>query len=521
MAIKLPVGAFDSPAGWWNYVTLTLQRRDQPAPWRDQYQMLRAYYLNNGLYKILADLLSATGLEAVKPIRNPAYRVVEFYASKLWPGKLPAALPIVADNAALAPAIEQLWEWSNWSNEKQTAVRWFATTGDMFIKCATNVSERRPQATRVYMQNIDPEVVTDFGRDERGYLTMIRLDIPQVDEDEVGRTRAVMYTEVWDKDLQSFRVWRHRQAAGTPLRDLGAPEQEVPFAALGIDFVPFVWQPFRSIGDERGLGAYTAQIEKIDHVNRQATRLAYMLFRHNRALWALKANQVDKMGRPLPPPAFAGDTGATGSYMGLMELGEDDVIGLPGMSELQPLVAPVNYADALAVLQSDMAELENDLPELAYYRLREMTQVSGRAARTMLGDTSDRLLEARGNAENALVRAHQMCLTIGQQAGLFPALGGTYESGAFRHEFMEREVFPSDEYEISETVKMYTDSGVPLPTAARMAGWSEEQIEALEKDRKAEDKRNADMAQTMVDQARQSFDQEGANEADNTPTEGA
>lgn len=509
MAVRLPVGAFDSPAGWWNYITLTLYRRDMPAPWRDQYRMLRAYYLNNGLYEILSELLRASGLKDIKPIRNPAYRVVEFYASKLWPGKLPAALPIVAENEAIIEPIQQIWEWSNWSNEKQTAVRWFATTGDLFIKCATNVSGRRPEATRVYMQNIDPEVVTDFSKDERGYLTMIRLDIPQVEEDEAGQAHPITYTEVWDKDLQLMRIWKHRQAEGTSLRDLGEPVRQVPFSAFGIDFVPFVWQPFRSIGDERGLGAFTAQLEKIDNINREATRLAHMLFRHNRALWALKANQVDKMGRPLPPPSFEGL--AEG-----LEYDDDDIIGLPGMSELQALVAPINYADALAVLESDMRELEADLPELAYYRLREMSQVSGRAVQAMLGDAQDRLVEARGNAEAALVRAHQMCLTLGLNAGLFSGLNGTYEDGSFRHDFMERPIFGPDEFEVAQTVHTYAQAGIPVMTAARMAGWSDEQIAALEQDRAEEDRRSADMAQQMVDQARRGFDQEGANADDDT-----
>ena len=99
-AIKLMaslIGAFSSWSAWWNYVTLTLNRgQEEEASWRNQYNYLRAYYLSNGLYDVLRESFREIGYtpEALRPLRNPAYRVVEFYAAKLWPGALPDALPI-------------------------------------------------------------------------------------------------------------------------------------------------------------------------------------------------------------------------------------------------------------------------------------------------------------------------------------------------------------------------------------------------------------------------------------------
>lgn len=70
---------------------------------RDLYHLLMAYYESNGLYDDLSRNLFNVGQisPAMKSLRNPAYRIVEFYASKVWPGTLPSALPIVADRVSI------------------------------------------------------------------------------------------------------------------------------------------------------------------------------------------------------------------------------------------------------------------------------------------------------------------------------------------------------------------------------------------------------------------------------------
>src|SRR5690606_24097474 len=110
-------------------------------------------------------------------------------------------------------------------------------------------------------------------------------------------------TEIWDK--VGWRVYEHQQDEGTPANRLGEPVDTGLLADFDIDFVPFVWQPFRAVGDERGANAFINSLDKIDEANRQATRLSEMLFRHNRALWALTANAVDPAGRPLPAPRLS------------------------------------------------------------------------------------------------------------------------------------------------------------------------------------------------------------------------
>lgn len=494
---------------WWSYVTLSLQRDEKEAPWRDQYNMLRAYYLNNGVYEVLRHLFSEFGVEKdeLKELRNPAFRVVEFYAAKLWPGALPDALPLDSENEALAPLIEQIWQWSNWGVEKQICARWFATYGDLFIKVATNVDvdDDADIPTRVFLQNIDPRYVTTFDADERGYLTYIRLDIPQTRrvDDEL---EAYTHTEIWSKRDGTYRLWEHKYGVDADLAYLGAPDSEEPLARFGINFVPVVWAQFRPIGEERGSSAFSLQISKIDEANRLATRLHQMMFRWNKPTWALEANSVDGSGRPMPPPKLGDGPGEE------IELDDDTMLKLPGHSKLSPLIPNLNYAAHLETLNAQLSELKADLPELAYSDMRDR-ELSGRAIRSLLGDAVDRLLEARGNAETALIRAHQMALTIGVQTELFDSGIGTFEGGQFDHSFRERDPFPLSLEEKATAAKQLTDAGFPRMFAARYLELTDEEMANLEADLLAEEVQRVNFASLSLDAAERQFN---AGQANNT-----
>jgi hypothetical protein len=450
---------------------------------RELYKLLDAYYLNNGLYDYLQQALyeEAIWKEALKPLRNPAKRTVEFYVAHLWPGALPAALPIKADNARIVEPIQQIWKWSNWGANKQLAARWHAKYGDLFIKVSESTAR-----DQVYFQLIDPQYVSDFDTDHRDFMTYIRVDIPQQKRvnDEI---KSYTWTEVWDKATSSFRAWEHTKGIDAEIDQLGtaqitrtlAPGEGDEF--VGVDFVPFVHAKFMDIGEDRGAGAFTLALDKIDEANRKATRLAQILFRYNKALFALKANMMDSSGRPLPAPRVGGASGDPGDG-DTIELGDDRLIRLPGMSELQALVPNIDYSSHLEALKADLEELEVDLPELMYYRLQDKTgSPSGRALQLLLGPAIARVEEARGNAETALARADSMALTMAQNAGIFTGLGD-YAAGDFEHSFTERDVLPLSEFEQAEESKTYVEMGVPLKTVLRRQGWTQADMEQLEKD---------------------------------------
>lgn len=449
------------------------------------YALLRAYYESNALYNQLAQLAWEQGLwsEGMKPLRNPTFRVVEFYAAKIWGGPLETALPIVADNAAIIEPIQQIWTWSNWASKKQVAARTCAELGDLFLKIVQS-----DDGQRVYFQRIEPEHIPDFDADERGFVTWIRVDTPKLRRLSDGRLSPYIHTEVWDKGAGTVRTWEHERV-NVELRQLGEPMETQDLTEFGIDFVPFVHAPFRDIGTKRGNAAIMPALDKIDEANRMATRLHQQLFRNNKNSWVIQANGMDASNRPLPPPLVrAGISDSTGT----IKLGDEEIYRLPGTATMQSIVPNLNYAASLDVLNAHMTELERDLPELAYYSIGDRGgNLAGIALRYMLTDAIDRVIEARGNAEAALIRANQMALTIAANAGLagFTNLGGTFEAGAFDHTFAERDVIPLSDAEEAQAMLSrgnatvaYENAGWPQHQLYRMNGYTEDQITKLDEE---------------------------------------
>lgn len=482
--------------------------RESAANWC---RMLESYYMNNGLYDAIQMQLYENGIwtPGMKGLRNPAYRVVEFHVTHIWPGKLDKALPIVAGNKRIVEPIKQIWAWSNWGRKKQLASRWYAMTGDWFCKVATrsvqtgaigpdgNIEER---IERVYLQNIKPEVVTDVVEDERGFVTFIRLDIPK----DNGET----HTEVWDK-VSGYKLYVHKKGTDAPLNILGDPTETAPLSAFGVDFVPFVHAHFLDVGEKRGAGAFVFSLDKIDEANRMSTRFHQLLFRFNKPTTAIMANATDASGRPLPPPSLSSESNEQA------EDHDDDLKLFPGTSKMEYLVPPINWDAHMKAIEAQMAELEEDLPELAYYRLKDMgANISGRAVRTLLSHAIDRIVEARGNIEDALSRANMMALTIGAKAGLFKDIG-TYEAGDFEHSFAERDVISLSVEEDAETIKAETGAGIPLVTAVRRRGWSDAEIKQMLKDKKAESESNqASLAQALLEAERRRDQNTDADESE-------
>jgi hypothetical protein len=472
---------------WVEYKKNISQASDSPtAPWMF-YDVLRAYYSNSGLYDQLRLILGDVVLDRYRDmhgLRNPANRITEFYVAHLWPGPLQRALPIVVEdnNENLINAIEDVWQWSNWGQKKQVAARMYAMLGDMFVKVVGDSDKGR-----VWMETIDPEDVVEFDKDERGYVTYIRVDVPRRRRVN-NKIEDYVYTEEWSKQDLTFRRWEHTNPIGVPIEQLGTPKIEDDLNMVsdaGVDFVPFVHAPFRDLGGLRGVGSFTPLIDKIDEVNRKASRLSQQLFRHNDQTWVLESPNPSNAGdRARLPPALtkANET----------QVGGERILSIPAGWTLRSQIPEINYTASLESLASDMSELQQDAPEMAYWKLTESEQgqMSGRAIRFMLGPAIKRAEEARGNAEAALIRAHMMACTIGQNLGLpgfEPGTIGTWDNGDFWHEFEDREIIPTtpDEEAETETAELTNLTlkqviGVPNQQLQVEAGYTEEEIASFD-----------------------------------------
>ncbi len=471
----------------------------------ERYAVMEAYYKNNGLYQDLARALQQLSVQtqAIRGLMNPAYRIVEFYPSVLWPGRLPEALPIIPDdtNSAIVEPIQQIWTWSNWTRKKQFYARWLALFGDVFIKVP-----RSENGQRVFFQIVRPEFVTDFETDERDNIVTCRIDIP-ISEKVGNSLMQWTHTELWSKAEQLERIWVHKEGREAEIEDLGTPSEVHDFSEWGIDFVPIVHVPFRDVGELRAAGAFTFQIDKIDQVNADATRLGQLLFRHNRPSTVFVGGQ-DSDGRALPPP-----TVITNQTTGLMERIDEDVLSVGGDTRVMSLIHNINWDAQLKKVENGMREIEDDCPELGWWRVREFgrsNDVSGRALNYILAPAIRRAIEARGNGEDGMVRAAMMALTIGAQGEprLFSNIG-TFEDGDFEHRFAEREVVPISDMEKAETdraralaAQAWVAAGLPLEDILRRNDYPEDDIKAIvgrmEEQQAAEAEQQAAQAQQQA-----------------------
>lgn len=425
-------------------------QQDDP---KQMYGLLRSLYYNDHATRQEGQSSLIMGL------RNATHGVVEFYPATLWPGTLPDALPIELDEDnpypdAVRDAIHQVWEWSNWESRKQVYARNAAMLGDSLIKVATRQNSAG-QTDAVYLQLIEPDYLTDFDIDERDYLTFIRLDIPRQRRVD-GKTEQYIHTEVWDKASGTYRVWEHK-IPGRELDQLGTPTEELDYAAeFGYDFLPFVHSKFIDVGDKRGLAAVTPSLVKLHEASRMASRLHDVAFQYQKPDMVLYSDLTDEDGNTLPPPII-NDNG------GPLEMAEAMFHRLPSGWKLQHLIANLPYMAHLEILNAHWEHiLQTDLPELAYYRIADSRELTGRAIRFMLTAAIARATEARANAEAALARANQMALTIGSLAGLpgFDFADDAYEQGHFNHWFAERSVIPAAEDEEAAIDKVKAETAV-------------------------------------------------------------
>lgn len=457
----------------WDFITGTNKQGANAIPtatpydYNNLYDALYALYNNDGA--IVPD-------DTTRRLRTVVNRAVEFYASKMIPGKEFKVLTGEegAENTELQEAIETVIKDSNLANNKAPMIRGFSLYGDSFIRV-------RGDNEKTYLEDISPFYVTDFDEDSRNFLTYLRIDIPVLDDNDLPAN----YTEVWDLDSLTLQIWQGQTSKNTPVKELGSPKEVIFFSELGIDFIPIVHTKFRDNGDPRGQGCVYHALDKIYEANRIATRLHDLLFAFGEPVFVASANDKDAQGRPLPPPRVNADSSnapvtssALDSITGVVKQIFARLISLPGIATLHSLIPDIDYADALAILNAQMEELEKDLPELRWYALSptEQSAMSGAALRTLLGAAVDRANEARNNFLASLSRAFEMALTIGIYNGVFPASLGTFDSGDFDHELRVDSAWGESVSDKAAVMAALTGAGMPAKSAMLLAGFTEAEV---------------------------------------------
>lgn len=462
---------------------LAVEARELPP--RALYAFLQGLYLTNGAYDDYRDRLAASGALPlnVRPIRNPVSSAVNVLGSKLYPRPLRVTTPKTAGVTSqqererieasdpVKAAIDQVHRWSNFPRAARKHARWVALYGEAFTKVVAN-----GETGRVYFEQLEPQHVTAYQMDERDYLTSCRIDILQRDR-SAGGVGLYTYTEAWDRDLGTLRVWRTTgDARDTELDDLRSTPEETPLSAFGIDFVPVVRTPFMELDDGRAIGAVELAVEAILEADLSATNLHSLIFSDLAGAKVLQSSGIDAFGRPLPPPVVreSSEDGKPGRQSdGSVLVGKHggrEFWQLPAGQTLVDVIPNIDYDAALAVLRDHDEVLREKMPALAYLRITELSggDLSGKAIAYKLRPFVDQVEEGRENVLASLQQADHMALTMGQAAGIFRGLG-SYERGDFDHDFEPVPVLTMSSLDDAEEARTrgqaaqaLTSAGVPM-----------------------------------------------------------
>ncbi len=437
-----------------------------------EYDRRWAYYLNDDVY----GRLYRGGLaDVAMPVSfNPVPAVVDFLVSTVLAGE-PRIEPVAedADAEALAAAVGQLWQWSNFVTLRRDLTVTAAVLGDVFVKVAERVPTAEQPATAVYMQDIPPQSVRWWDADERGYLTGIRIDTERLESVFTGEKRRHTLVEVWRKTWPDGTGGaRYFEIAPSAMLDDTRAENAarvVTFDELGYDFIPVVWARVDT--------PWRRQVSHIDRYNEVAWRAG----RLNRPLAVVGAGGVDASGRPLPAPL-----GATAGLDALYSDEADGTMGvlqLPGQASMQWAASPVDFA-AMNVQLAELKETIIDgLPEYRVATLRGV-QVATETLQLLMNQAESRALAMRDILERGLARAQMMAISIAQLAAVRPdvfgpGVIGTFEDGRTEHVFAPRPVFEKSATARAAEAAALVAAGATLEGAARVAGFTDEQVADL------------------------------------------
>jgi hypothetical protein len=453
-----------------------------------QYAKNELYYGGIGVYDDAS--MAAYGLskwtEALKPLRNVCHRSVEFYATKMLTGNVQIVTGEEGDAHPLLDAINQVLTWSNFNEKKQLYTRDLSKLGDLWWKVMV-------EEDKVYLQQVPAENVVEFDEDVRGYLSHVRIETPITsDKPGVNMWRTEYYAK--DEDIPYYSVWEGNLQYPTPLEEYGTPLEWGPLASFGISFVNFVHVKFQDTGALRGVGCFAHALDKQDEANRQATRLAQMVFKKAGGTTWLKQNAFDKDNRPLPAAPIRD---ATGKVTNALELTDDLLPRLPAGTTLESTVPAIAWAAIRDIANDQVEELREDMPELRYYASIEGANLSGKSRSIMLAPALDRAREAGTNFATGLSRALKMALTMGQFAGILQP-PGTYDAGNFEHSITIPDVFAPDAAEKAQTLQALKSAGIELGLAMEMSGFSKDEVEKATAAAEEAQRAKAELAINMV-----------------------
>lgn len=457
---------------------------------QSRYSILWSFYANDAYRNVhtwAKDYKTSYALyQYVRNLYNPAYRLGEFWRAHLLGGALdplagdgkavPSTLPIITNTEELRPAIAALWQWSNWPMQKDITALWGAVMGDVIMRIVDN-----PNLGKVYIERLHPGIVESITKDEfgniKGYILTEQRPDPR-------NGRPVTYREQVVRDGPDV-VYR------TTLNDAPfawngeAAEWSAPYG-----FVPMVHIQHNDVGLSWGWSELHPARSKIHELDDQASLLSDQVRKIIAgSAWLITTKKPT--ASPTPSTYTSRDTTETSNTTRPMVGREEmNVFWTPDKgTTATPMTLPLDIAGIVANIQEMVKELERDYPELRFDNLRQTGTVSGQTLREARKPTETKVRGRRAVYDAALVKLHQMAVSIGGWRG-YPGFQGfgldSYAAGALEHHIGDRPVFFGDQFDRLEeqsvlwaAAKSAGDAGLPLRAFLLREGWTLEELAAI------------------------------------------
>lgn len=445
----------------------------------------------------------------IRPIYNPVRRLVDFYAGIIYPGvlamdgkRLPdgtqLAIPLAQDTPpALRAAIGQLWQWSNWQTGKNLLARYGAALGDVAVEIVDEVDRGK-----VTYDILWPGLVTDLELDATGNVKRYAVEYDAEDDNGDSYT----YRKEVDGD------WIVEYKDGEPYQY----DENVPAERLNpYGFAPMVWIKHTDLGGDHGAPA-VRNIGKIDELNELASHahdrahavLSSPILVAGEGVQALTAD-VTESKRAATPDLSNPSSGRETVKILKANSGAMSTVQLPEGEAL-------NHIDKL------LSEIEHDHPEIVMYnQLREMSDVTGPAARILIGDSAAYVEDARANYDTQSVKLMQMSIAIAgwransgawgntlsrQQQAFLPFDLDSYAKGDLDFEIGVRPIVPSMTKTPDEQRVIMEAAERGFKTRAQaveaLGGDPVEDLAEIDREQSAQQNANADTVQRVLEGVR-------------------
>jgi hypothetical protein len=412
-------------------------------------------YYHNTVYERLTDggqrdhineILGNAAAADIAGLYNPVAEVVDLYQHIFGGAFRPSDAPAAEDgptdiraipgraarSPALLPALDAIWQWSNINVTKQILQRTAAASGNVGLRIVAE-AHPDPARRRVYLKPEHPRIIRDAELDARGNVTDIELEwdlaLGLGDDQEVITIRERM-------TKAEIRTYRVAGGALVPYdlarRVDGGPGARYP-NALGV--VPYVLLAHQQSGEQWGLNAFYRARAAIDRLNALITHINIQVHRTVRVKWFIAASGA--------APTEVDLSDMTVAYTDTSRGGSPPVV--------EPMVAPLNLADAISEARFLVELIEDKLPELKAVAGRYLSGQSGETVAQLRAPAEYRLGLARPNYEDALIRAQQIALSwgilldlwdLGTGRGSREAADRAYRGGMEDHRLSDRPLLP-------------------------------------------------------------------------------